>query len=78
VAVRKLLEEDVTAERAAALLEIDVAEVRRVSKAPAPVPQGKPGATVQAASAGTSAGTSSVRALPSQVGEGEDAARRAG
>jgi hypothetical protein len=74
VAVRKLLEEDVTSERAAALLEIDVAEVRRVSKAPALGHQGKPAATVQAASAATS----SVRALPSQVGEGEDAARRAG
>jgi hypothetical protein len=74
VAVRKLLEEEVTAERAAALLEIDVAEVRRVSKAPAPVPQGKPAATVKSGPAGTS----SVRALPSQVGEGEDAARRAG
>lgn len=31
-AVRKLLAEDVTAERAAALLEIDLAEVRRLSR----------------------------------------------
>ena len=34
IAVRKLLAEDVTAEKATALLELDTAEVRRLSKAP--------------------------------------------
>lgn len=73
VAVRKLLEQDVTAERAAALLEIDVTEVRRLSKVPAPVAQTKPAATAKPLPA-----VSSVTALPSQVGQVEDAARRAG
>jgi hypothetical protein len=73
VAVRKMLEEVVTAERAGALLELDVTEVRRLSKAPTPADQAKP--TV---AANTSSATSSVTALPSQAGQGENAARRAG
>src|SRR4051794_15078219 len=36
VVVRKLLEEDLTVERAASLLEIEVTELRRLSKAPTP------------------------------------------
>ena len=73
VAVRKLLEEDVSAERAAALLELDVAEVRRLSKAPTPAGQAR-----QSAAASSSPAASSVTALPSQAGKDENAARRAG
>lgn len=66
VAVRKLLEEDVSVERAAALLEIDVVEIRRLSKAPTP-----PAAPGRPASAG-----GSMASIP--TGDGADAARRAG
>jgi hypothetical protein len=43
IAVRKLLAEDVTAEKAAALLELDMAEVRRLSKATRTTPDQETG-----------------------------------
>lgn len=79
-AVRALMEQDVSAERAAGLLGVDVGEVRRLSKvAPVEVPvasatdkrSGKPAAGDEARAKST------VTALPSQGGS-EDAARRAG
>jgi hypothetical protein len=73
VVVRTLLEEDLTVERAASLLEIDVTEVRRLSKAPTPEVQTKPTAAEKAAPV-----ISSVTAVPAHAGQGDDAARRAG
>jgi hypothetical protein len=70
VAVRKLLEEDVSAERAAALLEVDLTEVRRLSKAPAKEPRDS------APPSGKS--TPASASPPPQAGQDEDAARRAG
>lgn len=60
VAVRKLLEEDVGAERAAALLEVDLTEIRRLSKAPANEPRDS------APASGKS--TPALAALPPQAG----------
>jgi hypothetical protein len=68
-AVRKLLTEDVTAEKAAALLELDMAEVRRLSKA-IPTASGR-----RDRARGSEA---AVRTLPSSSNVDEDAARRAG
>jgi hypothetical protein len=68
-AVRKLLAEDVTAERAAALLELDMAEVRRLSKATRTTPG-------QRDRAGAS--EAAVRTLPRSTDGDGDAARRAG
>lgn len=68
-AVRKLLAEDVTAEKAAALLELDMAEVRRLSKATPTAPGRRDRVPANEAA---------VRTLPSSSNEDEDAARRAG
>jgi hypothetical protein len=68
-AVRKLLAEDVTAEKAAALLELDLAEVRRLSKATRTTPgQGEQAGASEAA----------VRSSSSSTDGDDDAARRAG
>ena len=69
IAVRKLLTEDVTAEKAAALLELDMAEVRRLSKATPATPGRRDRARGSEAA---------VRTMPSSSNEDEDAARRAG
>jgi hypothetical protein len=69
IAVRKLLAEDVTAEKAAALLELDMAEVRRLSKETPPTPGPRDRARGNEAA---------VRTMPSSSNEDEDAARRAG
>ena len=69
IAVRKLLAEDVTAEKAAALLELDMAEVRRLSKA-TPATPGRRDRPRRSEAA--------VRTMPSSSNEDEDAARRAG
>jgi hypothetical protein len=83
-AVRDLLVEDVTPERTAALLEVDVTEVRRLSKVSAPgaVPAlakaGKGSGPVAGGQEDAEAGArSTVTALSEQSGS-EDAARRAG
>lgn len=75
-AVRALMDEDVSAERAAGLLDIDVAEVRRLSKV---VPVEAPGAQTPTSTAkgGSNSGKATVTSLPDQSGS-EDAARRAG
>lgn len=79
-AVRALMDEDVSAERAAGLLGVDLAEVRRLAKVaavsePATAPgdkrSGKP------APAGGEGSKATVTPLPDQ-GAGEGAARRAG
>jgi vacuolar-type H+-ATPase subunit E/Vma4 len=69
-ALKVLLAEDVSAEKAAALLELDVTEVRRLVKA-APAEAGGSDARPQVASKAT------VSVLPEAAG-GEGAARRAG
>ena len=77
-AVRTLLAEDVTAERAAALLDVDVTEVRRLSKAAsaeAPTPARMSGRAERKSAPAEPKAT--VTALPEQDGS-EDAARRAG
>ena len=66
-ALRGLLGSGVSAERAAALLELDVAEVRRLTK---PLASETPAAATKPA-------VGAVRALPGADG-GEGAARRAG
>ncbi len=73
-ALRVLLAEDVSAERAAALLEVDVAEIRRLAKVTAPA-----GATAAMAKPADrpAANAPTVTALPGAVG-GEGATRRAG
>jgi hypothetical protein len=68
-AVRKLLAEEVTAEKVAALLELDMAEVRRLSKATPTTP----GQRDRAGASGTA-----VRKLPTSTNGDENAARRAG
>lgn len=69
-ALKMLLAEDVSAEKAAALLELDVTEVRRLVKA-APAEAGGSDARPQVASKAT------VSVLPDAAGR-ESAARRAG
>jgi hypothetical protein len=69
IAVRKLLAEDVTAEKAAALLELDMAEVRRLSKATPATPGRRDRARASEAA---------VRTRPPSSNEDEDAPRRAG
>jgi hypothetical protein len=82
-AVRALLAEDVTPERAAALLDVDVTEVRRLSKVavvepPSTVkPSSKAGAAATAPAGPPGDGTARVTALPEQSGSA-DATRRAG
>jgi hypothetical protein len=82
-AVRALLAEDVTPERAAALLDVDVTEVRRLSRVavvepPATVkPSSKAGAAATAPAGSPGDGKASVTALPEQSGSA-DATRRAG
>lgn len=73
-ALKVLLAEDVAAEKAAALLELDVTEVRRLVKA-ALADSPVPGAPPEAGSKAESKATVSV--LPESAG-GEGAARRAG
>lgn len=79
-AVRELLDEDVSPERAAALLELDVAEVRRLSKVtalepPAPKP-GKQSAPERPSAVADGGGDATVSPLAEQGSE--DAPRRAG
>lgn len=79
-AVRTLMAEDVDVDRAAALLELDAAEVRRFAKAapeePAPSVT-KPGGTDSDATVTPMAGRGQVE-QPSAGGEGTDAERRTG
>lgn len=63
-AVRALMEEDVTAERAAGLLDIDVAEVRRLSKV---VPVEEPAASTWTSTAKVG-GKATVESLPDRSG----------
>jgi hypothetical protein len=67
-ALRALTAEGVSVERAAALLELDVTEMRRLAKATA---------SADATSKEAEAGSAAVAMLPSAAG-GESAARRAG
>ncbi len=71
-ALRLLMAEDVSAERAAALLELDVAEVRRLAKVAAPGVVERPKSAERPAGRATA-----LTALPDVVG-GEGASRRAG
>ena len=82
-ALRTLLAQDVSAERAAALLELEVTEVRRLTKpvatdndtsAPTTAHGSRPGAAGECA-AGSGA---KVAALPSAEVVNDDGARRAG
>jgi hypothetical protein len=79
-AVRELLDEDVSPERVASLLELDVAEVRRLSKVTAPEPpaakDGK-GVALERRSAAPAAGRDATVTPITEQGS-EDAARRAG
>jgi hypothetical protein len=83
-AVRDLLVEDVTPERTAALLEVDVTEVRRLSKVSAPeaVPAlakvGKGSGPVAGGQLHADAGARSTVTALSEQSESEDAATRAG
>lgn len=86
-ALRTLLEQDVSAERAAALLELDTTEVRRLTKsvatdndtvAPAPAPTTAHGSRSGAAGAGAAGSAAKVAALPSAEAGNDDGARRAG
>lgn len=74
-ALRALMEQDVSAERAAGLLGLDAGEVRRLAKAAPP----EPAAAVESTGDGKrpSGTKATVTTLPDQ-GESEDAARRAG
>ena len=68
--LKVLLAEDVAAEKAAALLELDVAEVRRLVKAaPAQVAEPQPG---------RASGPKATVSVPPEAAGGEGAARRAG
>lgn len=78
-AVRTLMAQDVDVDRAAALLELDAAEVRRFAKA---APEAAPSATKPAAKSSDAtvtpmAGRSPVKESPAG-GEGADAERRTG
>lgn len=75
-AVREMLAEDLTAERAAALLDIDVSDVRRLTRA-APTDASEPSRKTTARPARANAsGEPNVTALP--AAGTEDAARRVG
>ena len=82
-ALRTLLARDVSAERAAALLELDVTDVRRLTKpvaphnskaSPSPVNASRPGA----AGAGAAGAGAMVSAPPTAEAGNDDGARRAG
>jgi hypothetical protein len=78
-AVRTLMDEDVSPERAAGLLGLDASDVRRLSKVTSvgtPAPATKDSGKAAPASASSSTGTATVTSLPDQSGS-EDAARRA-
>jgi hypothetical protein len=84
-ALRTLLEQDVSAERAAALLELDTTEVRRLTKSVAadndtvaPAPTTAHGSRPGAAGAGAAGSAAKVAALPSAEAGNDDGARRAG
>ena len=83
--LRTLLEQDVSADRAAALLELDVSEVRRLTKpvvpdsdrsAPSPITahSSRPGA----AGAGAAGSDAKVSAVQAPEARNDDGARRAG
>ena len=79
-AVRALMDQDVSAERAAGLLGLDAGEVRRLSKVAPPeqAATSEDGAGDKGSGAKpASAGKATVTPLPDQGGS-EDAARRAG
>jgi hypothetical protein len=84
-ALRTLLEQDVSAERAAALLELEVTEVRRLTKPvatdndkPAPSPTTAHGSRQGAAGAAAAGSDAKVAALPTAEAGNDDGARRAG
>jgi hypothetical protein len=84
-ALRTLLEQDVSAERAAALLELDTTEVRRLTKSvgtdndtSAPSPTTAHGSRQGAAGAGAAGSDAKVAALPTAEAGTDDGARRAG
>jgi hypothetical protein len=84
-ALRTLLEQDVSAERAAALLELDLTEVRRLTKpvvpdndTVAPAPTTAHGSRPGAAGGGAAGSAAKVAALPSAEAGNDDGARRAG
>ena len=85
VALRTLLEQDVSAERAAALLELDVTEVRRLTKPvatdsdkSAPSPTTAHSSTPGAAGAGAAGAGAKVAVLPTAEAGNDDGARWAG
>lgn len=80
-AVRALLGEDVSAERAAGLLGLDGTEVRRLSKVAPPEAGGETSDKTAGRQLAAAVGTATVTPLPDQGGNDggtEDAARRAG
>ena len=84
-ALRTLLKQDVSAERAAALLELDATEVRRLTKSvvtandtSAPSPTTPNGSRPGAAGAGAAGSGAKVSVLPAAEAGNDDGARRAG
>jgi len=79
VAMRTLMGEDVDVDRAAALLELDAAEVKRFAKADKPTTgKGDAGGTAEATVTPMASRTGTGQRPPAGSSEGTDAARRTG
>ena len=79
VAMRTLMAEDVDVDRAAALLDLDAAEVKRFAKADKPTTgKGDAGGTAEATVTPMASRTGTGQRPPAGSSEGTDAARRTG
>ena len=79
VAMRTLMGEDVDVDRAAALLELDAAEVKRFAKADKPTTgKGDAGGTAEATVTPMASRTGTGQRPPAGSSEGTDASRRTG